>query len=500
MRASAPNTKRELEAGMRNAANYEAWREAALAHDALTGADLWREQERTRLYDYGAIRFRLDRLRRFRASGDYHGILYALDEGVHGNMARMGNRELYNRAASGTKKLIEEYIEEVCLSLRELANCNDPKLGHQDRVDFFRRAALCYGRPALLLSGGGVFGNFHLGVIRALLQQKLLPNVISGSSAGSLIAAVVGTHRRRELLELLDAEHFLIRSSKAEEWRLADAIFPRFEHADVLEHIERLVPDLTFAEAYQKTGLYINISVSPSQQHQTSRLLNAITAPRVCIRSAVLASSSVPGIYPPAQLYAKGRNGKRHIYLADRKWVDGSVSDDLPAQRLSRLYGVNFYIVSMVNPIALMTQPVQQPHNWRQDLWQFWHHSAKNAARTMQNLSQKMSNRWPDLNYNINSAMSILMQDYSGDVNILPPAGMVKLWRGMRQPTVSYMQELIDAGERSTWPKIERIRNSTRIAMVLEEILEELDPSGVGPFRHVAEYSHVGDDIDFAIP
>jgi predicted acylesterase/phospholipase RssA len=46
-----------------------------------------------------------------------------------------------------------------------------------------------YGRSALCLSGGGARGVYHLGVIKALSEANLLPRVISGSSAGSLIAA-----------------------------------------------------------------------------------------------------------------------------------------------------------------------------------------------------------------------------------------------------------------------------------------------------------------------
>ena len=50
-----------------------------------------------------------------------------------------------------------------------------------------------------MLSGGGVLGFYHLGVVKTLLEQGLLPRVISGSSAGSLVAGVVGTHAKREL-------------------------------------------------------------------------------------------------------------------------------------------------------------------------------------------------------------------------------------------------------------------------------------------------------------
>ena len=50
--------------------------------------------------------------------------------------------------------------------------------------------------------------------------------------------------------------------------------------------IERMIPNETFQEAYERTGRQISISVAPSELHQTSRL-NAITSPNVYVRSAV---------------------------------------------------------------------------------------------------------------------------------------------------------------------------------------------------------------------
>lgn len=471
----------QQQADMSDAENYSEWRHAAIAHDEASGGANWRKIEQTRLYDYAAIRFRLQRLKGFRDSGDDHGLLYALDEGVHGNLARMGNRSLYSRSMFGTKLLIEQYIGEVCEALNHLAHSNVSDISRAEKLDFFRRASLCYGRSALLLSGGGVYGNFHIGVIRALLAENLLPRVISGSSAGALIAALVGSYNSEDLEQILQPERMIIAASDRS--RSSNFLFPRYEYQDVVAHIDRLVPDVTFAEAFQKTGIHINISVSPAQQHQTSRLLNVITAPKVSLRSAVLASGSVPGIYPPAPLYAKDRHGDLQAYLPGRKWVDGSVSDDLPARRLSRLYGVNHFIVSMVNPIALLTSSGQAAKNWRDDIWQFWHHSAKNTARSMQSITEKYGQRWPNVSFNINSALSVFMQDYSGDINILPPAGMVNLRRGMRQPSLEYMADIINAGERATWPNIEMIRNCSRIGRVLDDILCELDPCGLDAIR-----------------
>ena len=42
------------------------------------------------------------------------------------------------------------------------------------------------------LSGGAYLGYYHVGVIKALWSQNLMPRVISGASAGSIITALIG--------------------------------------------------------------------------------------------------------------------------------------------------------------------------------------------------------------------------------------------------------------------------------------------------------------------
>jgi predicted acylesterase/phospholipase RssA len=40
-------------------------------------------------------------------------------------------------------------------------------------------------------------GLYHMGVVKALLENNLLPRVISGSSAGALFAAILGAYSCR---------------------------------------------------------------------------------------------------------------------------------------------------------------------------------------------------------------------------------------------------------------------------------------------------------------
>lgn len=68
-----------------------------------------------------------------------------------------------------------------------------PSFHREQVIDFFRRARAAYGRTALCLSGGSTMGAYHFGHIRGLLEAGVLPNIISGTSAGSVVGAGTST-------------------------------------------------------------------------------------------------------------------------------------------------------------------------------------------------------------------------------------------------------------------------------------------------------------------
>jgi hypothetical protein len=66
--------------------------------------------------------------------------------------------KLYGYTNAGTKKLIEEYIDEVCRQLIYIAEHPSPEMTLQTKINFFANIQRAFGRTALLLSGGGTFG------------------------------------------------------------------------------------------------------------------------------------------------------------------------------------------------------------------------------------------------------------------------------------------------------------------------------------------------------
>ncbi len=325
-----------------------------------------------------------------------------------------------------------------------------------------------------MLSGGGSLGYFHLGVLRVLIEQKLCPVVISGASAGEFVAAVVGSRSDEEFLALFENDGLAeALTQNNDNIKLGFRKFNSDEMKAIKKEMARLIPDMTFAEAYEKTGRSINISVSPAEPKQTSRLLNHIASPNVTLRSAVLASSAIPGVFPSVVLEARNADGVIQPYLPHRRWIDGTFSQDLPAKRLARMYGVNHYIVSQVMP------GLGKEDNRRPGLGKIASDASvatiKQIVRGYLDWLQRNKGVGPRAAATMNTVNALLEQRFVGDINIIPERGINSLGRIMRLMSKEEMADLIKAGERTTWPKVPQIANTTRIGRTLDNILHAFE-------------------------
>ena len=470
-------TKR-LQADMDAATSYDEWREAAIAYDKASGVASWKKSDESKHFDHASIRRRLRRLRRLRSKGDIAGVLFRLNEGVHGNIDGMGHARLHGKAKFNTKKLIVDYVDEVVAALNLLASSEADEIPFNERLDFFRRAHHCNGRSALMMSGAGSLLFFHVGVVKTLWQHGLLPGVLSGSSGGAIVGSLVSTNADKGLENIFEAEN-LVHEIERDQGLLRHltALKPEVATAkDIREVLDRLIPDLTFLEAFELTGRHLNVSIAAAEKHQTSRLLNAITTPNVYVREAVMASAAIPGFFPPVTLAAKNDRGKRQAYLPSRKWVDGSLSDDLPSKRMARVYGVNHFIVSQVNPHVF---PFVTDTEGEKSILATLRHTAKVTTREWINagasLLEKPLSLNPSVNRLTNVALGIINQDYVGDINILPDRRFFNPLKWLAHRSVDEIIDLIEMGERATWPKIEQIRLQTKISRTLDRILGEMD-------------------------
>jgi TAG lipase/steryl ester hydrolase/phospholipase A2/LPA acyltransferase len=469
---------RRHQKGMDSATTYDEWRDAAIPHDKSTKLARWKTDDKSSEFDFTSIRRRLRRLRKLRSNKDYLGVLYALNEGVHGNIDGMGRAALYRKAKFGTKKLITDYVDEVVKALELLASPEADCIPDKERLDFFRRAQHCNGCSALMMSGAGSLLFFHIGVVKALWQQDLLPDILSGSSGGAIVGSLASAHSDEDLERIFDPENLVHEIKKDETlFRHLAALKPSIATADEVRAVlDRLIPEITFQEAYEQTGRHLNVSIAAAEQHQTSRLLNAITTPNVYVRDAIMASAAVPGFFPPVALAAKNDRGKRQAYMPSRKWVDGSLSHDLPAKRLSRLYGVNHFIVSQANPHVF---PFVSDTVGEQDAMSTVLLATRRTLREWINATasilEKPLSASPTASRLTNVALGIINQDYVGDINILPDKRFFNPMKLLAHRSTEEIIELITMGEKATWPKIEMIRTQTKVSRTLSTILEDFD-------------------------
>ena len=467
---SIPNIN-HLELAMKNAESFNEWKELAEAHDELSGGNQWKISDNTDRYDFSEVKNRLEKMQMLLAQKNAKELLFVMNEGLHGNLSGMGHATLYSQTKIGTKQLIEDFVETTVQALDFLYQSPDSELSQATKQDFFQRANHCYGRPALMISGAAGLIYFHHGVVQELLHQNLLPNIISGASAGALVTAQLGCIDK----ETLKSDHFLT-TRYPDEHSMVDLFLGRLTQQaakDLKEaFLDKACPrDLTFREALEKTGRHINISISPTGKFQNSRLLNAYTAPDVYVRSAVSASISVPGVFAPEQLYTKSYDGKPRPYLKNTRWVDGSLAGDLPAKRLARLYGVNFFISSVANPLIapFISEPKYQHRN---GLKKTVSRSSIDLMRELLAITEKTIAN--DSNRNtintFRNLINIMEQRYKGDITFAIEKKDFT-WRNLiGEFTEAERENLLVSGARSSWPKLSRLKTSIRIAQRLEEI------------------------------
>ena len=138
---------------------------------------------------------------------DIFNLMFRLRGGLARDMYGMQHEGLFSKSIIGTKLLVEEYHQTVVDALNCICDSapTAPRPGHEDeeedemdhipqdaKLAFFNETRHSYGRTALLLSGGASLAFYHLGVVMELFEQGLLPRVISGVSAGSLVVAMIG--------------------------------------------------------------------------------------------------------------------------------------------------------------------------------------------------------------------------------------------------------------------------------------------------------------------
>lgn len=487
----------ELLARHKTARNFDEWYAISMQLDELEGKNEWKADPQLDVYDYKLVKRHLDDMRAARELGNYKYLLYLIRTRWVRNLGNMGDVALYRHLFVGTKELIEDYIRECQLCLEYLL-LNE---GVDDRylLGMLIQTRKNIGRTALVLSGGLTFGIFHLGVLVTLTEANLLPRIILGSLAGLIMALILSCHDNDETVDLLrniTKYQFNIFSDLIHGVPTDDPLrnllnivlhFIKFgtffDTLGLKETMIHFVGDLTFREAYNRTGKILNVLVTPGSIHEQLTLLNYLTAPNCLIWLVVCALCSLPGVFPLTTIYEKNpKTGEIQEWNNDLslKYVDGLVDADLPIVRLLEMFNVDHIIAVQVNPhvapvLNLLVSAVggevenELSYKLKRVVNNVYDFVALEAIHYFQVLNEL------DVYKNLtNKAIGVLSQQYIGDITIFPEFHPADFTRVFSNPTPEFTIDFIVRGARALWPKLTVINNHCGVEFALDKAITAL--------------------------
>lgn len=185
---------------------------------------------------------------------------------------------------------------------------------------------------AFVLGGGGVLGAAEVGMLRALLEAEIAPDLVLGTSIGALNGAMIARDpsetaikRMTELWVSARAEGAGVRDKPLRTVRRAVATGTHIYSATSLRR--RLTDefgDLTFDDLAVPLQVCA-ASIERAAEHWFD------SGPVV---DAVLASAAVPGLLPPAK-------------VGDEHYLDGGIVNSIPLSRAVQLGATRVFVLQV---------------------------------------------------------------------------------------------------------------------------------------------------------
>jgi NTE family protein len=170
-------------------------------------------------------------------------------------------------------------------------------------------------RVGLALGGGAARGFAHIGVIQVLEENGLRPDLVVGTSAGSLVAALYASGKSGSDLALL--------ADAMDETAFADWSYPG-RGLIRGEALAKFVRDQTGSRAIEQMRLPLGVAATDLDSGQGVLFRRGDTG------TAVRASSAVPAVFQP-------------VRIGTREYVDGGLSAPIPVHH-ARSMGAEFVI------------------------------------------------------------------------------------------------------------------------------------------------------------
>jgi NTE family protein len=175
-------------------------------------------------------------------------------------------------------------------------------------------------RTGVVLSGGGARGFAHLGVLQALNDAGIFPEVVSGTSAGALVGVLYADgYTPEKILQIMNSSSMLhyVRPTVPREGLLQ------------ISGIERILQEYLKASRFEDLTIPLHVTATDLNNGRARYFSKGE------LLKPVIASASIPVLFKP-------------VIIDDIHYVDGGVMDNLPVSPIED--NCSFIIGSFVNP------------------------------------------------------------------------------------------------------------------------------------------------------
>jgi NTE family protein len=196
---------------------------------------------------------------------------------------------------------------------------------------------------AFVLGGGGLLGAHEVGMLQALAEADIRPDLVVGTSIGALNGVLVAAdpmNAAARLSKMWQGEELRLAFSETI-WGRAVRLVRSGTHLHSFESLRRLLADLLPGSDFADLELPFQC-VAAGIEDAAARWFS--TGPVV---PAVMASCAVPGLLPPVE-------------VDGRHYFDGGLVDSIPVGRAVALGASTVYVLQVgriESPLAVPTRP-----------------------------------------------------------------------------------------------------------------------------------------------
>lgn len=196
-------------------------------------------------------------------------------------------------------------------------------------------------RTAFVLGGGGILGSAEVGMLRALLERGIIPDLVVGSSVGALNGVAVAATPGLGVVERLTEAWTSLRARDVFASTVVGQVGNLLRHGTYLhtnEGLRRLVTEAAGDARIERLPVRFEcvaacIETASAEWFGSGPIVDA-----------VLASCAVPGLLPPVRI------GERH-------YLDGGLVASVPVGRAVALGAEQIFVLH----VGRLERPLEPP-------------------------------------------------------------------------------------------------------------------------------------------